>query len=271
MVTLDPAWPECSLVPWVARRDRITTAHFCPNCGKPVPEASRFCTECGLALPEAPGAEPADGASAAATPPPPAPATTSATPAAPVSTAPSAPPPRTPAAPPVAPPAGQGSNRTLLVVGLVVVLLAAAGGIGWLVFGGDDDGGGDDEAGEVFLEPVNVTVADPFGGNFDVHNVRATATTAPRIATTAPPSTATATTTATATATRSVAGAWPGLYGGTRNASTCDRSSYGDSFKLRNYTGSQIVLKCFFAKCLDRTPSFNYCSFIVSVNAYYFI
>ena len=109
------------------------------------------------------------------------------------------------------------------MVGLVVVLLAAAGGIGWLVFGGDDDGGGDDEAGEVFLEPVNVTVADPFGGNFDVHNVRATATTAPRIATTAPPSTATATTTATATATRSVAGAWPGLYGGTRNASTCDR------------------------------------------------
>nr|HMS90079.1 zinc-ribbon domain-containing protein [Acidimicrobiales bacterium] len=207
----------------MARRDRITTAHFCPNCGKPVPEASRFCTECGLALPEAPGAEPAAGASAAATPPPPAPATTSATPAAPVSTAPSAPPPRPPAAPPVAPPAGQGSNRTLLVVGLVVVLLAAAGGIGWLVFGGDDDGGGDDEAGEVFLEPVNVTVADPFGGNFDVHNVRATATTAPRIATTAPPSTATATTTATATATRSVAGAWPGLYGGTRNASTCDR------------------------------------------------
>ena len=85
----------------MARRDRITTAHFCPNCGKPVPEASRFCTECGLALPEAPGAEPAAGASAAATPPPPAPATTSATPAAPVSTAPSAPPPRTPAAPPV--------------------------------------------------------------------------------------------------------------------------------------------------------------------------
>ena len=197
----------------------MTTAHFCPNCGKPVPDASRFCTECGLALP--------DVAAAGSPPPGSAPS--------PPSAAPTPPPPLNPPPAPIAPPPATpltgapaatsgGSNRALLVIGLVVVLLVAAGGIGWLLFAGDDDGGGgDDEAGEVFLEPVNVTVADPFGGNFDVHNVRATATTAPRIATTAPPSTATATTTATATATRSVAGAWPGLYGGTRNASTCDR------------------------------------------------
>jgi hypothetical protein len=174
----------------------MTNAHFCPNCGKPVPEGSRFCTGCGLALPDVAAPAPPVAAGPPVAPAPPRPPETGA--------------------------GAGGSNRVLLVVGLVVVVLLAAGGVGWLLFAGDDDGG-DDEAGEVFLEPVNVTVADPFGGNFDVHNVRATATTAPRIATTAPPSTATTAAAATPVATRTVAGAWPGLYGGTRDASTCDR------------------------------------------------
>lgn len=208
----------------------MTNAHFCPNCGKAVPEASHFCTECGLPLPEAAGsAAPGPSASEAQPATPPAPTPNAPAPPA-VPNAVAGPPPSAPTPPVPLPPrpaeatgSSGGSNRALLVVGLVAVLLAAAGGIGWLLFAGDDDGAGDDEAGEVFLEPVNVTVADPFGGNFDVHNVAATATTAPRIATTAPPSTATTAATATPVATRSVAGAWPGLYGGTRNASTCDR------------------------------------------------
>lgn len=71
-------------------------------------------------------------------------------------------------------------------------------------------------AGEIFLEPVSFTGADPFSDSIDTHNDRTTSTTAPVIPTTAPADPD------AESATRSVPGRWPGLYGGTRNAAECD-------------------------------------------------
>jgi len=105
-----------------------------------------------------------------------------------------------------------------LVIGLLLVVVVSVSGVAWLLLGDDDKA----DASEVFLEPVHLSVADPFAGNYDVHNDASTPTTEPRIATTAPPSTTLAAST-TPVSTRSVAGSWPGLYGGTRDATTCDR------------------------------------------------
>jgi hypothetical protein len=96
------------------------------------------------------------------------------------------------------------------IIGLVVVLVVGATAAFFLL--GDDD----DEA-EVFLEPVAFAGQDPWTDSVDTHD-QATTTTEPVIATTAPPRTV------RTAATRSVGGAWPGLYGGTRNIGTCDKA-----------------------------------------------
>ncbi len=113
-------------------------------------------------------------------------------------------------------PAESDRSRKPLLVGvglLVVAALVAA----FVAVSGDDDepsaGGG---AGEIFLEPVSFTSDAPFTDSIDEHNAGSTSTTAPVIPTTAPPDPQ------AQAPTRSVPGAWPGLYGGTRNNAACD-------------------------------------------------
>lgn len=231
-------------------------ARYCPECGTPHPADTHFCTSCGHAFavdapatpPSAPPPPPPGGAAPAAAPappaPPPGPLSNAPTPGAtpiPGAPMPGAMPPPIPGAPmpgaplpgapmPGAMPAGGpppppyvapvpaaggdgGSKRTLwLVLGAVALVLVVAGGAFALLRGGDDGDGA-----ELFLEPVAFTGDDPFTASVDVHNVvGSTATTAPVIDTTAPGrevSTA---------PTHSVSGAWPGLYGGTRDVATCD-------------------------------------------------
>lgn len=164
----------------------MTSAHFCPNCGRPVPEVARFCTGCGTSLPEGPVAS-------------------------------SSPPSN--AQPTAAPSDGTRRRGPVALVVVLVVAVLAAGGVAWLLLS-DGDG---ESAGEVFLEPVGVTVADPFGGNLDVHNAQGAPTTLPRITRAAAVASTTTSAPAAPPETRTVGGGWPGLYGGTRNATTCDR------------------------------------------------
>lgn len=165
---------------------------FCETCGHPHPEGAHFCQECGGTL------VPGDVGA-----PPPA-----------SSDAPSPAPGAVVAPPPPAAAGADGSRRLLwlAVSGLAVMLAVVA--VAFVVMGGDDG----DSGREVFLEPVSYTPQDPFTNSVDIHNVNAstTATTAPVIPTTAP-----ARPSAPAPA-RGVAGAWPGLYGGTRDRATCD-------------------------------------------------
>ena len=164
--------------------------HYCANCGAPHPAEARFCENCGAAI------------TATATPVAPAP------PAPPAAVGPA----------PEAPPSPR--NRTILwlaVGGLGVLFVAVAAAL--VLTRGDGGGGGGNS--EIFLEPVAYATPDSFTANVDVHNAAqagsTTATTAPIIPTTAP-----ADPSANA-AVRSVSGAWPGLYGGTRDRATCDK------------------------------------------------
>jgi hypothetical protein len=118
------------------------------------------------------------------------------------------------------------SNRTLWYVAGAVAAVLVLAGVGFFVFLRDDAKG---EA-EVFLEPVAFTAEDPFTDTVDLHNQAAapsspsstTPTTEPAFPTTAP-----ARPVSTA-ATRSVVGARPGLFGGTRDRATCDRDQLID-------------------------------------------
>lgn len=113
------------------------------------------------------------------------------------------------------------ANRTLWYVAGAAVLVLAIAAVGFVVFTRDDAKG----EGEIFLEPVAFTAADPFTETVDRHNEAASpsspSSTAP---TTEPviPTTAPARPVSTAP-TRGVTGARPGLFGGTRDRATCDR------------------------------------------------
>ena len=141
-----------------------------------------------------------------------------------------APPPGAPAAPgwggtgaggpawggPPPAPGGGGSGRGplpwILVGALVVVVVLIVGAV--VVLSGDDEA----EAGEIFLEPATEAGADPFATGLKADAVEVTTTTQP-------PAT---TTDDGAAATPSISGGRPGLYGGTRNAATCDPQQQAD-------------------------------------------
>ena len=171
----------------------MVESRFCPSCGSPHAAGARFCEECGAAV------------VAAAQPAPPPPRSPS--------------PPSAPSAD--APPAAGRANRTLWYVGGAVAVVVALAAVALVVVTRDDAKG----QGEVFLEPVAFTAVDPFTDTVDLHNAAAssptasstTPTTAPVIPTTAPPRPV------ASAATRSVGGASPGLFGGTRDRATCDR------------------------------------------------
>jgi hypothetical protein len=79
---------------------------------------------------------------------------------------------------------------------------------------------------EIFLEPVAQAGPDPFSNSVDTAPPTTTTTTAPTTTTTKASSSTSSTTTKApeATAIRGVSGSQPGLYGGTRNNSGCDRA-----------------------------------------------
>lgn len=97
-----------------------------------------------------------------------------------------------------------GMLSALLVLALVAAIV--------LVVGGEDEA----SAGEIFLEPVSFTSNDPFTDSVDSHNAGSSATTTAVLPVRAP-----VTPVAQAPA-RTVPGATPGLYGGTRNEASCD-------------------------------------------------
>ncbi|MFF0215250.1 DUF6777 domain-containing protein [Streptomyces vinaceus] len=82
-------------------------------------------------------------------------------------------------------------------------------------------GGSPSARGEVFLQPASATGPDPFTESTAAHE----AVPPPQSPVPSPPSATPGTgasATATATATRSISGAAPGLYGGTRSVASCD-------------------------------------------------
>lgn len=185
-------------------------AHFCTNCGGPITPAERFCTACGHPVAEA-AATVADPFAGPAEPPE--------APAGPPSGPPSGPPGGGPPSgePAAAQPGDEGRRRLLTGVGIAVVFLLVVALV-WALMG---RGGKDEASAEVLLEPVGVEVPDPFTSTVAIDEG---ATSAP---TTAPPgSTPVATTTAPQAGTGAgggvVKGSAPGLYGGTRNAASCD-------------------------------------------------
>lgn len=136
-------------------------------------------------------------------------------------------------------PQGSGDaspNRTRLITA-VVLAVALAASVFVLVGSRGDDGDGEAAAGEIFLEPASAVGADPFTPDV-AGEVFVPATTVPVPATTAPPS--------GQVAVLSASGATPGLYGGTRDDSRCDRAQMvgfleQDQTKAAAWAGAQGI------------------------------
>ena len=131
---------------------------------------------------------------------------------------PSSPPPGPPGTPthPAAPPPPRRppwQRRLPWIVTAVAVVVALVAVLLVVLPGGDEAA-----AGEIFLEPAAATGADPFATGLEGDAV-AVSTTAPATSTTAA---------GTTPATPSISGSRPGLYGGTRNATTCDPGQQAD-------------------------------------------
>jgi len=184
------------------------SARFCEQCGGQLGAGARFCGACGAAIPQA-EADLAEAAEPEVT-------ATSEAAAARESPAPQ---------PGAAPSSERNGRRKSAAILLALALMLASGvGVGVLVAsGGGSDTDAGAAAGEVFLEPVNSS-RDPFTPSVgtDRRNVRPPSTTT-TTRTTATPATAGPTTTAAAARGIPVAtGDTPGLYGGTRDAGSCD-------------------------------------------------
>jgi hypothetical protein len=115
-----------------------------------------------------------------------------------------------------------------MIAGAVVLVLVLVGGGMALSGGGKDQSaaGRIQGAPEIFLEPVSESGPDPFSASVDTAPSTTTTTASTTTTTTVPSSASTATTKAPgeATAIRGVSGSQPGLYGGTRSNSSCDRA-----------------------------------------------
>jgi uncharacterized protein DUF6777 len=115
-----------------------------------------------------------------------------------------------------------------MIAGAVVLVLALVGGGIALSGGGKDESaaGRIQGAPEIFLEPVSESGPDPFSASVDRAPSTTTTTASTTTTTTVPSSASTATTkpSGEATAIRGVSGSQPGLYGGTRSNSSCDRA-----------------------------------------------
>ncbi len=175
----------------------MATPQFCESCGAALNEGAHFCTACGHPITPA----------AAESAPPPAPES------APTSAPASAPAPVPTPAAVSAPPRSEDRSRWPWLIALILVVLMALGGIVFAVANRNDSKSNAPVAGgEVFLEPAAEPGADPFTAS-----VAAAYIPAPAVTTTsaAPATTVPGVITATQ-------GSLPGLYGGTRNSSSCD-------------------------------------------------
>ncbi|MCC5953385.1 MAG: zinc ribbon domain-containing protein [Acidimicrobiia bacterium] len=162
------------------------SGRFCPSCGAQVPPDAHFCVACGAAL-DAPGA-----------PPPFVPSGT----------------------PPSQPPASKGSSTAgWVVAGVLGALVLLLVGIGVVVLVGRGGDSGDARAipttvgeDEVVLEPVGIEIPDPFTADVAVAEAALVSQTDDDPLARA------------GAAGGAVTGSTPGLYGGTLDESSCDRT-----------------------------------------------
>lgn len=115
-------------------------------------------------------------------------------------------PPQPPPPPPKAP--WRSARLAGALAGGVAAVLAVILVLVFVVFGGDDE---DNSAGEVFLEPTAATGPDPFSPTAAIPQPPATN-----------PGPDPAGNPSSGNVVRTASGGVPGLYGGTRNLSTCD-------------------------------------------------
>ena len=130
---------------------------------------------------------------------------------------------------------------------MLVVLAVVAGAVGvFALTRKDEDDNATQAPGEVFLEPARYAGQDPFSSDVDklvteptpVIFPASTTSTAKTATTAATPASTTSsvaspTTTAPAVSVQAAPGTTPGLYGGTRNAGTCDVAAI-DAFLQQN-------------------------------------
>jgi hypothetical protein len=116
--------------------------------------------------------------------------------------------------PPAAPvaPAAKKSKKSLLFALLALLVVAGLVG-GYLVTSGDDDGGG---GGQITLEPIGQSIRDDFAGDLDVERIGSS------IANVLPGLPPLGSGIAATLSGLEADGDTPGLYGGTRDAQTCD-------------------------------------------------
>ncbi|MGW7026122.1 DUF6777 domain-containing protein [Streptomyces xanthophaeus] len=160
---------------------------------------------------------------------------------------PAAPPPPAPPGGPGGPPGGDAAGRGpwwRSVPRLATALVALAAVVALAVVLTRPSGTSDKARGEVFLQPAADAGPDPF--TVSTASDRATPPPPP-----SPPPTASATTgpTPAPTATRSVSGASPGLYGGTKSLGSCDVE------KQIKVLSAQPVKNEAFASALDIRPA----------------
>jgi hypothetical protein len=180
---------------------------FCPSCGTPSAPGTHFCASCGGGLPEhLVGPSPAPTEAVGVTPP-----------AGPEGWVEGG----SPSAPgPGAPMPGQqpGSNRAWWIIGgvaLVAMMVIGGGLAAFLLLRG---GGESATAEEVVLEPVGVETPDPLTNSVATQTEIAPPETLVRVP--APQG--------GSAGGQQLAGAQPGLFGGTRNNATCDQEKLID-------------------------------------------
>jgi hypothetical protein len=177
----------------------------CSNCGQENVAGAAFCGNCGSPLAAAPpGPIP---------PIPPAPPTADPTLVGGFPPVPPADPTMTFGAPPpaAASPVEKKSKKSLLIALLALLLVAGAVG-SFLVLSGDDESGAD----EIVLEPIGLTIQDDFAGDLDLRSFESS------IANVLPDAPPLGSGIASALSGLQADGDTPGLYGGTRDAGTCD-------------------------------------------------
>jgi hypothetical protein len=111
------------------------------------------------------------------------------------------------------PPAEQQKSKKALLLGLLALLLVAAAVGSFLVLGGGDD---EDAGGQVVLEPIGLTLRDDFAGNLDLESFGSS------IEKSLPGLPPLDSGIEAVLAALRADGDTPGLFGGSRDAGTCD-------------------------------------------------
>jgi hypothetical protein len=195
----------------------------CSNCGQENVAGAAFCGNCGTALASGPPTAPG-GPTEPIPPIPPVPPSQAPTDPTLVGGMPAAPPPvpptdatavfgaPPPGPPPMAAPPAKEKSRKSLLIGLIALLVVAAAVASFFVLSGDDEAG----AAEIVLEPIGLSIEDDFAGDLDLRSFDSS------IANVLPDAPPIGSGIASALSGLQADGDTPGLYGGTRDAGTCD-------------------------------------------------